>query len=76
MRSGRHVAILDPAGQPGWHVVTAADFNADGVPDLVLQNDITRQVVVWYMGGAQGNQAQSFAFISGPISGWRALMAH
>jgi hypothetical protein len=45
---------IDPAGQPGWKVVAAADFNGDGQPDLVWQNDTTRQVTVWYMGGAGG----------------------
>ncbi len=37
---------------PGWHGVGAADFNRDGVPDLVWQNDTTGQVVVHYYGGA------------------------
>jgi hypothetical protein len=35
---------------PGWTVVGAADFNGDGVPDLVWQNDTTRQVTVHYYG--------------------------
>ena len=38
----------------GWTVVGVRDFNGDGKPDLVWQNDATQQVVVWYMGGAQG----------------------
>jgi hypothetical protein len=32
-----------------------SDFNLDGAPDLVWQNDLTHQVSVWYMGGPLGN---------------------
>jgi len=39
---------LNAAGSPGWTVVGAADFNGDGVPDLIYQNDSTQQVVVDY----------------------------
>lgn len=45
---------LDQDGAPGWHVAAIADFNRDGHPDLVWQNDSTRQVVVHYYGGAGG----------------------
>jgi hypothetical protein len=51
---GNWLSDLGAAGVPGWTVVGAADFNADGHPDLVWQNDMTRQLAVWYMGGAQG----------------------
>ena len=46
---------LSAAGAPGWTLAGAGDFNGDGKPDLVWQNDSSRQVVVWYMGGPQGN---------------------
>jgi hypothetical protein len=35
--------------QAGTAVI--GDFNGNGVPDLILQNDATRQIGVWYMGG-------------------------
>ncbi len=46
--------FLSQAGSPGWHVVAVADFNGDGVPDLVWQNDSTAQVAVDYYGGPGG----------------------
>jgi FG-GAP-like repeat/FG-GAP repeat len=46
---------LSSAWTTGWTIVGTRDFNGDGKPDLVWQNDATQQVVVWYMGGAQGN---------------------
>ncbi len=34
-----------------WKVVGAADMNADGKPDIVLQEASTKQLYVWYMNG-------------------------
>ena len=52
----------------------AADVNGDSKPDLLWQNDATRQVLVWYMGGGQGNQFLGWNWMmSANNSGWRAL---
>ncbi len=32
-----------------WKVVGVGDLNADGHPDLVWQDDVSRQLVVWFM---------------------------
>jgi hypothetical protein len=59
---------------PGWKVVAITDLSGDGHPDVIWQNDSTRQVAVWYLGGAQGNQFQSFDWISsGPVPGWKVV---
>lgn len=62
-------------------MVTVADVNQDGVPDviwqhLIWQEDNSREVVVWFMSGALGNQSTAAAVLAGPTPGWRALMAH
>jgi len=68
--------FLSAAGVPGWHVVAVADFNGDGVPDLVWQNDSTRQVTVWYMGGAGGAVFQGYSFLSAAgVPGWHVAAA-
>ncbi len=54
---------------PGWSLRGAADMDRDGVPDLLWQNDTTRQVTVWYMGGAQGSTYLSQNYI-GATPGW------
>src|SRR5262249_45001836 len=36
------------------------DLNGDGKTDLVWLNDSTRQAVVWYLGGLQGNTFQGW----------------
>jgi hypothetical protein len=60
-------------GVPGWTVVGARDFDGDGHPDLVWQNDTTRQVTVWYLGGAQGTTLLSWSFLSSNgVPGWTA----
>jgi len=67
---------LDSAGHPGWHVITAADFSGDGVPDVVWQNDATRQVTVWYMGGAGGATFQGYDWLSqSGVPGWHVVAA-
>src|SRR5207342_2830498 len=53
-------SYLSPETVPGWHAVASADFNGGGTPDLVWQNEATGQVVVWYLGGAQGDQFLSY----------------
>jgi hypothetical protein len=62
--------ILDP-GIPGWTVVGTGDFDGNGVPDLVRQNDTTHQVVVHYYGGAGGVVDQGSAYLdAGGEPGW------
>jgi hypothetical protein len=61
-------------GVAGWRVVGAKDFDRDGRPDLVWQNDSTAQVTVWYMDGAQGDTMRSWNYLSSSnLMGWRAL---
>jgi hypothetical protein len=55
--------FLDPVGIPGWTVVGTGDFDGNGVPDLVYQNDSTHQVVVHYFGGAGGAVYQGWAWL-------------
>jgi hypothetical protein len=57
-------AFLNAAGVPGWHVTAAADFDGNGVPDLIWQNDTTRQVTVNYYGGKGGSGYQGWAYLS------------
>ncbi len=66
-------AWLNETGNPGWHVVGAADFDRNGVPDLIWQNDSTRQVTVNYYGGPGGATYIGWAFLNaGGVPGWTA----
>ena len=56
-------AFIDPTGEAGWTVVAAADFDGNGVPDLVWQNDATGKATVWYMGGPAGASIQGWAVL-------------
>ncbi len=63
---------LDSTGAPGWHVAGAADFDRNGVPDLVWQNDATGQVAVHYYGGTGGATVQGWNWLNqSGVTGWQ-----
>jgi Beta-propeller repeat/FG-GAP-like repeat/Viral BACON domain len=67
---------LNTGNNTGWRVVAIADFNSDGVPDLVWQNDATRQVTVHYYGGASGAVDQGWNWLNTSVNtGWRVVAA-
>ena len=68
---------LNAVGAPGWTVVAAADMNGDGVPDLIWQNNATRQVTVNYYGGTGGASVIGWNWLNsaGGSSGWTVVGA-
>ncbi|MFN7997040.1 MAG: VCBS repeat-containing protein [Bryobacteraceae bacterium] len=69
-------AWLHASNNPGWRAVAVADFNGDGVPDLVWQNDATRQVTVNYYGGPGGASLVGWNWLNtSNNSGWRVVAA-
>lgn len=53
-----------------WVVMGTADFDGNGVQDILFQNPNTRQVQVWYMSGALNNVFTRFNFPSLQTPGW------
>ena len=68
-------ATETPAGPSSdWSAVTAADFNADGMSDILWFNSVTGRMTVWLMEGAQLLVAG--AELPGPAGdGWAAVQA-
>jgi FG-GAP-like repeat/Beta-propeller repeat len=67
---------LNAAGSPGWTVVAVADMNGDGVPDLIWQNDTTRQVTVNYYGGTGGASIIGWNWLNiAGAPGWTVVAA-
>ena len=64
-------------GLSGWTVVTAADTNGDGTPDLVWQNDADRTLRITYMTGANGSTVLNTVAVSvDPLpAGWTVVAA-
>lgn len=65
-------AWLNAEGVPGWTLAGAADFDRDGIADLVWQEDATRIATVHYLGGPTGTTVTGWAWLYGnPTPGWR-----
>jgi len=65
------------AGTAGWKVVAAADFDGNGIPDLIWQNTTTRQVNVNYYGGSNNVTLIGFAVLNtgSGSAGWSVIGA-
>ncbi len=64
---------IGPLSATGWNVVGVTDLNADGHPDLILQNPSTRQVLIHHLGGSKGTTVTATEELSGPgFAGWTA----
>jgi hypothetical protein len=60
---------------PGWTIAGVNDFNRDGKPDVVWQNEVTRQVTVNYFGGSQGTTLLGWSWLyASPVTGWRLVV--
>ena len=67
-------AWLSSQETPDWRIMAVADFDGDGRQDLVWQNDTTRQVLVWYMGGGMGDMHIDSAWLnSTKLLDWRLI---
>jgi FG-GAP-like repeat len=55
---GARATVVDEAGQPApigppWHIVAAADFNLNGIGDILWHNATTGETQIWFMNGHQ-----------------------
>jgi hypothetical protein len=66
-----------PGQYPGWTLVTVADMDRNGTPDLIWQNDATRAVGTWYMGGPDGTTVLGVAYQAGDnYPDWHVVSVH
>jgi hypothetical protein len=59
---------------PGWKIVSAADWDRNGKPDLLWQNRTTGGVSVWYMNGISKISSE-WIIQSHPDPAWRIVGA-
>jgi hypothetical protein len=71
----RIAAPVIAAAASGWRVAASSDFDRDGHPDIVLQNDSSFAVSIWYMSGPTGATIRSSPVVAYAVPGWRAIGA-
>jgi hypothetical protein len=57
-----------------WKVKSVADFNADGSPDILFQNQTTGQAVLWYMNGVNFQSGGPLSFT--PAANYQIVAPH
>lgn len=72
-RTGVVFMSPSPVTPLNWKIVGAADFNGDGKPDLVWQNQATGALVLWTMDGP--NRTSVTVLNPSPVSGttWKIV---
>ena len=50
MNNGTSTSAINlPTVDSSWHIAGAADFDGDGQADLIWENKVTGQRVIWFM---------------------------
>jgi hypothetical protein len=72
-----YAVLYSPGFAPGWRAAAVADFNADGVPDILWQNNTNAQVNVNYFGGSGGASliGSNVLYSPGFATGWHVIGA-
>jgi hypothetical protein len=66
------VSAVDLSASNPWRIVSVADFNLDGHPDVVWQDPVSGASQVWFLNGAQGTALMGASVLNGP-NPWRIV---
>jgi hypothetical protein len=65
--------LLSTQPGAGWNAIATGDFNGDATSDILLQNSVTHNVEILFMGGAPGQVIGSPAAVTSPGTNWNAI---
>ncbi|MGA2132431.1 MAG: FG-GAP-like repeat-containing protein [Bryobacteraceae bacterium] len=65
-------SAVDLSGANPWRIVSVADYNLDGHPDVVWQDPVSGESQVWFLNGVQGTSLLGASALSGPNT-WRIV---
>jgi hypothetical protein len=67
-------AALTPSGtgDANWRIISSADFNGDGKPDLLFQHNVTGNLAVWSMNGTSMT-SPTLTSPASPGQGYKAI---
>jgi len=66
-----HQSFSIPTVNTNWKIVGVADFNDNGKPDLVWQNNVTGEIAIWFMDGVTYQSHQSFSIPTVSNTNWK-----
>ena len=55
-----------------WRIMSVADFNGDGQPDVIWQDPVSGLAQIWFLGGAQGTTVTGAVNLTASNS-WRIV---
>jgi hypothetical protein len=56
-----------------WRVAASGDFNRDGIPDIVFQNQTTNMISIWYMGAPNGTGIVTAPIVGTSSPNWQVV---
>jgi hypothetical protein len=62
-------------GSSAWRMLATSDMNRDRFSDLIWNDETTRNIAIWYTGGAAGGVVAGTRIVGLGAEGWQLTLA-